>query len=400
MSSLPLYPVPASLQDSAWINKQKYTEMYRQSVDQPEQFWAQQADEFLTWDTPWQTVCSYDFSAAEATWFGGGKLNVAVNCIDRHLPQRAGQTALIWEGDDPSDDKKITYAELHEQVSRLGNVLRDLGVKKGDRVCIYMPMIPEAAYAMLACARIGAVHSVVFGGFSPEALKDRILDSDCQLVITADEGVRGGKTIPLKQNVDSALAHCPNVHTCLVVERTSGAVDWLEGRDIWYKQAVDTVSADCVPESMDSEDPLFILYTSGSTGKPKGVLHSTGGYLLMSAMSHKYTFDYKEGDIYWCTADVGWITGHSYILYGPLCNGGISLMFEGVPTYPDASRFWQVIDKHQVNQFYTAPTAIRALMSAVDEPVKKTSRSSLKLLGTVGEPINPEAWEWYYRVVG
>ena len=400
MSSLPLYPVPASWQDSAWINKQKYTEMYRQSVDQPEQFWAQQADEFLTWDTPWQTVCSYDFSAAEATWFGGGKLNVAVNCIDRHLPQRAGQTALIWEGDDPSDDKKITYAELHEQVSRLGNVLRDRGVKKGDRVCIYMPMIPEAAYAMLACTRIGAVHSVVFGGFSPEALKDRILDSDCQLVITADEGVRGGKTIPLKQNVDSALAHCPNVHTCLVVERTSGAVDWLEGRDIWYQQAVDTVSADCVPESMDSEDPLFILYTSGSTGKPKGVLHSTGGYLLMSAMSHKYTFDYKEGDIYWCTADVGWITGHSYILYGPLCNGGISLMFEGVPTYPDASRFWQVIDKHQVNQFYTAPTAIRALMSAGDEPVKKTSRSSLKLLGTVGEPINPEAWEWYYRVVG
>ncbi len=400
MSSLPMYPVPASWQDSAWINKQKYTEMYRQSVDQPEQFWAQQADEFLTWDTPWQTVCSYDFSAAEATWFGGGKLNVAVNCIDRHLPQRAGQTALIWEGDDPSDDKKITYAELHEQVSRLGNVLRDRGVKKGDRVCIYMPMIPEAAYAMLACARIGAVHSVVFGGFSPEALKDRILDSDCQLVITADEGVRGGKTIPLKQTVDSALAHCPNVHTCLVVERTSGAVDWLEGRDIWYQQAVDTVSADCVPESMDSEDPLFILYTSGSTGKPKGVLHSTGGYLLMSAMSHKYTFDYKEGDIYWCTADVGWITGHSYILYGPLCNGGISLMFEGVPTYPDASRFWQVIDKHQVNQFYTAPTAIRALMSAGDEPVKKTSRSSLKLLGTVGEPINPEAWEWYYRVVG
>ena len=400
MSSLPLYPVPASWQDSAWINKQKYTEMYRQSVDQPEQFWAQQADEFLTWDTPWQTVCSYDFSAAEATWFGGGKLNVAVNCIDRHLPQRAGQTALIWEGDEPSDDKKITYAELHEQVSRLGNVLRDRGVKKCDRVCIYMPMIPEAAYAMLACASIGAVHSVVFGGFSPEALKDRILDSDCQLVITADEGVRGGKTIPLKQNVDSALAHCHNVHTCLVVERTSGAVDWLEGRDIWYQQAVDTESADCVPESMDSEDPLFILYTSGSTGKPKGVLHSTGGYLLMSAMSHKYTFDYKEGDIYWCTADVGWITGHSYILYGPLCNGGISLMFEGVPTYPDASRFWQVIDKHQVNQFYTAPTAIRALMSAGDEPVKKTSRSSLKLLGTVGEPINPEALEWYYRVVG
>ncbi|MGB0669481.1 MAG: AMP-binding protein, partial [Porticoccaceae bacterium] len=400
MSSLPLYPVPASWQESAWINKQKYTEMYRQSIDQPEQFWAEQAAEFLTWDAPWQTVSSYDFPAGEATWFGGGKLNVAVNCIDRHLPQRAGQTALIWEGDDPGDDKKVTYAELHEQVSRLGNVLRQRGVKKGDRVCIYMPMILEAAYAMLACARIGAVHSVVFGGFSPEALKDRILDSDCQLVITADEGVRGGKTIPLKQNVDSALAHCSNVHTCLVVERTSGTVDWVEGRDIWYQHAVDQVSVDCAPESMDSEDPLFILYTSGSTGKPKGVLHSTGGYLLMAAISHKYTFDYKEGDIYWCTADVGWITGHSYILYGPLCNGGISLMFEGVPTYPDASRFWQVIDKHQVNQFYTAPTAIRALMSAGSEPVEKTSRSSLKLLGTVGEPINPEAWEWYYRVVG
>ena len=400
MSSLPLYPVPASWQESAWINKQKYTEMYRQSIDQPEQFWAEQAAEFLTWDAPWQTVSSYDFSAGEATWFGGGKLNVAVNCIDRHLPQRGGQTALIWEGDDPGDDKTVTYAELHEQVSRLGNVLRERGVKKGDRVCIYMPMILEAAYAMLACARIGAVHSVVFGGFSPEALKDRILDSDCQLVITADEGVRGGKTIPLKQNVDSALAHCPHVHTCLVVERTSCRVDWVEGRDIWYQPSVDGVSADCPPQSMDSEDPLFILYTSGSTGKPKGVLHTTGGYLLMAAISHKYTFDYKEGDIYWCTADVGWITGHSYILYGPLCNGGISLMFEGVPTYPDASRFWQVIDKHQVNQFYTAPTAIRALMSAGSEPVEKTSRRSLKLLGTVGEPINPEAWEWYYRVVG
>jgi len=400
MSASALYPVPASWHQSAWINKQKYTEMYRQSIEQPEQFWAEQANEFLTWDNPWQTVSSHDFSAAEATWFGGGKLNVAVNCIDRHLPQRAQQTALIWEGDEPRDDKRITYAELHEQVSRLGNVLRERGVKKGDRVCIYMPMIPEATYAMLACARIGAVHSVVFGGFSPEALKDRILDSDCELVITADEGVRGGKIIPLKQNVDAALAHCPAVHTCLVVERTSGAVQWVEGRDLWYQQSTDAVSEDCVAESMDSEDPLFILYTSGSTGKPKGVLHTTGGYLLMAAMSHKYTFDYKEGDIYWCTADVGWITGHSYIVYGPLCNGGISLMFEGVPTYPDASRFWQVIDKHQVNQFYTAPTAIRALMSAGDEPVKKTSRSSLKLLGTVGEPINPEAWEWYYRVVG
>ncbi len=394
------HPVPPHWQESAWINQEKYQQMYQQSINQPERFWAEQATEFITWDTPWQTICNYDFARGEATWFGGGKLNVAVNCIDRHLANRADQTALIWEGDEPSDDKKITYAELHEQVSRLGNVLRDRGVKKGDRVCIYMPMIPEAAYAMLACARIGAVHSVVFGGFSPDALKDRILDSDCQLVITADEGVRGGKTIPLKANVDKALESCPNVHSCLVVERTAASVGWVDGRDIWYHQTTESVSADCPAEVMDSEDPLFILYTSGSTGKPKGVLHTTGGYLLMAAMSHKYTFDYKEGDIYWCTADVGWITGHSYILYGPLCNGGISLMFEGVPTYPDASRFWQVIDKHQVNQFYTAPTAIRALMGAGKEAVEKTSRSSLKLLGTVGEPINPEAWEWYYQVVG
>jgi acetyl-CoA synthetase len=386
--------------ENAWINKEKYQQMYQQSIDQPDLFWSEQASEFLTWDTPWQTVCNYDFAAGEATWFGGGKLNVAVNCIDRHLASRADQTALIWEGDEPSDDKNITYAELHEQVSRLGNLLRDRGVKKGDRVCIYMPMIPEAAYAMLACARIGAVHSVVFGGFSPDALKDRILDSDCQLVITADEGVRGGKTIPLKANVDKALESCPDVHSCVVVERTSASVSWVDGRDICYHQAMESMSPDCAAEMMDSEDPLFILYTSGSTGKPKGVLHTTGGYLLMAAMSHKYTFDYKEGDIYWCTADVGWITGHSYILYGPLCNGGITLMFEGVPTYPDASRFWQVIDKHQVNQFYTAPTAIRALMGAGKEAVEKTSRSSLKLLGTVGEPINPEAWEWYYQVVG
>ncbi len=400
MSEFPSRPVPLHWHENAWINKEKYQQMYQQSIDQPDLFWSEQASEFLTWDTPWQTVCNYDFAAGEATWFGGGKLNVAVNCIDRHLASRADQTALIWEGDEPSDDKNITYAELHKQVSRLGNLLRDRGVKKGDRVCIYMPMIPEAAYAMLACARIGAVHSVVFGGFSPDALKDRILDSDCQLVITADEGVRGGKVVPLKDNVDKALQTCPNVHTCLVVERTAGSVGWVDGRDIWYHSMMETMSSDCTAEMMDSEDPLFILYTSGSTGKPKGVLHTTGGYLLMAAMSHKYTFDYKEGDIYWCTADVGWITGHSYILYGPLCNGGITLMFEGVPTYPDASRFWQVVDKHQVNQFYTAPTAIRALMGAGKEAVEKTSRSSLKLLGTVGEPINPEAWQWYYQVVG
>lgn len=400
MSEGSLYPVPEQWKASAWINQDRYQTMYQQSIENPDQFWAEQAAEFLQWESPWQTVCDYDFANGEATWFGGAKLNVAINCIDRHLPERANQTALIWEGDEPTDDKKITYLELHDKVSRMGNVLRERGVKKGDRVCIYMPMIPEAAYAMLACARIGAVHSVVFGGFSPEALKDRILDSDCQVVITADEGVRGGKAIPLKANVDKALLNCPDVHTCLVVERTSGNIDWTENRDIWYQSAIESVSADCPAQIMDAEDPLFILYTSGSTGKPKGVMHTTGGYLLMAAMSHKYTFDYKEGDIYWCTADVGWITGHSYILYGPLCNGGISLMFEGIPTYPDASRFWQVIDKHQVNQFYTAPTAIRALMGAGNEFVESTSRSSLKLLGTVGEPINPEAWEWYYRVVG
>jgi acetyl-CoA synthetase len=374
--------------------------MYRESITNPEKFWAKQAEEFLSWESPWQTVCDYNFERADATWFGGGTLNVSVNCIDRHLKERADQTALIWEGDEPTDDKKVTYRELHDKVSRMGNVLRDRGVKKGDRVCIYMPMIPEAAYAMLACARIGAVHSVVFGGFSPGALQNRILDSGCKVVITADEGYRGGKIVPLKANVDKALVNCPNVHTCLMVERTGGSIEWTSNRDICYEASIQRVSAICAAEIMDSEDPLFILYTSGSTGKPKGVLHTTGGYLLMAAMSHKFTFDYKDGDIYWCTADIGWITGHSYILYGPLCNGGISLMFEGVPTYPDESRFWQVIDKHQVNQFYTAPTAIRALMGAGDKWVKSTSRSSLKLLGTVGEPINPEVWEWYYKVVG
>ena len=400
MSESAVYPVPEQWKENAWINQDRYQAMYQQSIENPDQFWAEQAAEFLQWESPWHTVRDVDFAKGEATWFGGGKLNVAVNCIDRHMAKRADQTAIIWEGDEPTDDKKISYRELHDRVSRLGNVLRDRGVKKGDRVCIYMPMIPEAAYAMLACARIGAVHSVVFGGFSPEALKDRILDSDCQVVITADEGVRGGKSVPLKVNADKALESCPNVHTCLVVERTGGNISWTENRDIWYQDAIQAVSADCPAESMDAEDPLFILYTSGSTGKPKGVMHTTGGYLLMVAMSFKYTFDYREGDVFWCTADVGWVTGHSYILYGPLCNGGITLMFEGVPTYPDASRCWQVIDKHQVNQFYIAPTAIRALMGAGDKFVQGSSRSSLKLLGTVGEPINPEAWEWYYRVVG
>jgi acetyl-CoA synthetase len=400
MSDVQCYPVPDGWADSAWINKTNYQQMYRESVEKPDSFWASQAAEFLMWDSPWTIVSSYDFAKGEAEWFKDGKLNVTTNCIDRHLRDRADQTAIIWEGDDPSEDKNISYQELHDHVSKMGNVLRQRGVEKGDRVCIYMPMIPEAAYAMLACARVGAVHSVVFGGFSPDALKDRILDSDCQIVITADEGYRGGKTIPLKANVDKALEHCPDVHTCLVIERTGGVIGWKEPRDIWHHLAIEEVAAECEPEVMDSEDPLFILYTSGSTGKPKGVLHTTAGYLLMAAMSHKYTFDYKDGDIYWCTADVGWITGHSYILYGPLCNGGISLMFEGVPTYPDASRFWQVIDKHKVNQFYTAPTAIRALMGAGDKFVEGTSRASLKLLGTVGEPINPEAWEWYYRTVG
>ncbi len=400
MSDVQFYPVPDGWADSAWINKTNYQQMYRESVEKPDSFWASQAAEFLMWDSPWTIVSSYDFAKGEAEWFKDGKLNVTTNCIDRHLRDRADQTAIIWEGDDPSEDKNISYQELHDHVSKMGNVLRQRGVEKGDRVCIYMPMIPEAAYAMLACARIGAVHSVVFGGFSPDALKDRILDSDCQIVITADEGYRGGKTIPLKANVDKALEHCHDVHTCLVIKRTGGVIGWNEPRDIWHHLAIEEVAAECEPEVMDSEDPLFILYTSGSTGKPKGVLHTTAGYLLMAAMSHKYTFDYKDGDIYWCTADVGWITGHSYILYGPLCNGGISLMFEGVPTYPDASRFWQVIDKHKVNQFYTAPTAIRALMGAGDKFVEGTSRASLKLLGTVGEPINPEAWEWYYRTVG
>ena len=400
MSELQLYPVSDHWSENAWINKEKYEDMYQESVESPDSFWEKQAAEFLDWSVKWEQVYSADFSKGHSTWFLGGKLNVTANCIDRHLDNRGDQTAIIWEGDDPSEHKKISYKELHEHVSKMGNVLRQRNVKKGDRVCIYMPMIPEVAYAMLACARIGAVHSVVFGGFSPEALKDRILDSDCQVIITADEGYRGGKTVPLKENTNKALESCPRVHTCLVIQRTSGDIDWLEGRDVWYHDASNNVSSECHPEIMDSEDPLFILYTSGSTGKPKGVMHTTAGYLLMSAMSHKYTFDYKEGDIYWCTADVGWITGHSYIVYGPLCNGGTTLMFEGVPTYPDASRFWQVIDKHQVNQFYTAPTAIRALMGAGDSYVEKTSRESLKLLGTVGEPINPEAWEWYHRVVG
>jgi acetyl-CoA synthetase len=400
MSEVHLYPVPESFKSTAAINLARYKEMYDQSINAPDIFWAEQAKTFLTWQKPWSQVAKSDLRKGEVSWFIDGKLNVSVNCIDRHLPARANQTAIIWEGDDPSEDQFITYQELHDQVCRLANALRERGVKKGDRVCIYMPMIPEAAYAMLACTRIGAIHSIVFGGFSPEALKDRIQDADCQVVITSDEGLRGGKRVPLKKNADIALAQCPGVHTCIVVKRTGGDIAWDEQRDFWYEELVERQANDCEPEVMDSEDPLFILYTSGSTGKPKGVLHTTGGYLLQAAMTHKYVFDYQEGDIYWCTADVGWVTGHSYIVYGPLTNGATTLMFEGVPTYPDASRCWQVIDKHGVNSFYTAPTAIRALMGAGDDFVTKTSRASLKILGSVGEPINPEAWEWYYRVIG
>lgn len=398
--SVHLYPVPAQIKSSAHIDRALYQSMYQQSIESPETFWAEQANTFLTWQKPWSQVSKSDLKKGEVAWFIDGKLNVSVNCIDRHLPARANQTALIWEGDDPAEDQQITYQELHDQVCRLANALRERGVKKGDRVCIYMPMIPEASYAMLACARIGAVHSVVFGGFSPEALKDRIQDADCRVVITADEGLRGGKRVPLKKNADIALAQCPNVHTCIVVARTSGEIDWHDQRDFWYEELVESQASDCEPEMVDAEDPLFILYTSGSTGKPKGVLHTTAGYLLQAAMTHKYVFDYQEGEVYWCTADVGWVTGHSYIVYGPLANGATSLMFEGVPTYPDASRCWQVIDKHGVNIFYTAPTAIRALMGLGDDFVKRTSRNSLRILGSVGEPINPEAWEWYYKVVG
>jgi len=400
MSDTNVRPVPGDFASEAHIDNETYHEMYRCSIEEPEVFWAEQAKKFIDWESPWSEINTFDFMTGEASWFTDGKLNVTVNCIDRHLATKGDQTAIIWEGDDPEESAYITYNELSEQVNKLANVLKSRGVKRGDRVCIYMPMIQEAVYAMLATARIGAVHSVVFGGFSPDALKDRILDSDCQVVITSDEGLRGGKKVPLKANVDAALRHCPNVHTCIVVERTRGLVEWNEKRDVWYHEAIAEAKDYCPPEHMDAEDPLFILYTSGSTGKPKGVLHTTAGYLLQAAMTHKYVFDYKEGDVYWCTADVGWVTGHSYIVYGPLCNGAITLIFEGVPTYPDASRFWQVVEKHKVNIFYTAPTAIRSLMGAGDEFVTNTDRSSLRLLGTVGEPINPEAWEWYYKVVG
>ena len=394
------YPVPPELAESAHIDASKYQALYAQSIADPDSFWASQADEFLTWEKSWDEVSQADLPNGRVAWFQGARLNASYNCIDRHLPERADQVAIIWEGDDPNDDKKITYQQLADEVGRLANALKSRGVKKGDRVCIYMPMVVEAAYAMLACARIGAIHSVVFGGFSPQSLKDRILDSDCQTLITADEGVRGGRLVPLKANAEVALRDCPNVHTVLTVQRTGNEVEWNGTRDVWYHELVGPQSTDCPPESMEAEDPLFILYTSGSTGKPKGVQHGTGGYLLQTAMTHRYVFDYREGDVYWCTADVGWITGHSYIVYGPLANGATTLMFEGVPTYPDAGRCWEVVDKHAVNIFYTAPTAIRQLMGQGNEFVTKTSRSSLRLLGSVGEPINPEAWSWYYDVVG
>ena len=395
-----IYPVPLDMKARTLIDEATYDSMYQRSIADPDGFWSDQANAFLLWQKPWQTVSETDMPSGNIRWFDGGQLNVSVNCIDRHLPERAEQTAIIWEGDEPSDDTRISYQELYERVCQLANGLRARGVKKGDRVCIYMPMIPEAAYAMLACARIGAIHSVVFGGFSPQSLKDRILDSDCQTVITADEGMRGGKAIPLKANTDEALASCPDVHTVVTVRRTGGDISWQEGRDIWYSDLTSAQPKSCEPEIVESEDPLFILYTSGSTGKPKGVQHSSAGYLLHAAISHKFVFDYQDGDVYWCTADVGWITGHSYIVYGPLANGATTLMFEGVPTYPDAGRCWQVIDKHQVSVFYTAPTALRQLMAQGDDFVASSSRASLHLLGSVGEPINPEAWEWYHRGVG
>jgi acetyl-CoA synthetase len=400
MSNTTLFPVPESVARNAWVDEAGYFRMYEASLADPQKFWADQARR-LHWIKPFTRVKNTSFTGdVHIRWFEDGVLNASQNCIDRHLQTRADQTAILWEGDSPEEQRHVSYAELHENVCRLANVLKKRGVKKGDRVTIYMPMIPEAAFAMLACARIGAIHSVVFGGFSPESLIGRIQDCRSTVLITADEGLRGGRKVPLKANADAALKQCPEVKTVIVVRRTGGAVEWREGRDHWYHEELSRVPKDCAPEPMSAEDPLFILYTSGSTGKPKGVLHTTGGYLVFTAMTHQYVFDYHDGEIFWCTADVGWVTGHSYIVYGPLANGATTLMFEGVPNYPDPARFWQVIDKHKVDIFYTAPTAIRALMREGDTYVKKTSRKSLRLLGSVGEPINPEAWLWYYNVVG
>ena len=386
---------------NALIDNSGYQAMYDASIADPDAFWAEHGKR-IDWIKPYSQVSdvSYDKADLHISWFGDGTLNAAANCLDRHLAGRGDQTAIIWEGDDPADSRHISYAELHEEVCKFANVLKAEGAKKGDRITIYMPMIPEATVAMLACARIGAVHSVVFGGFSPDALAGRIQDCDSNMVITADEGLRGGKPVPLKANTDAALESCPDCNKVIVVRRTGGDIGWVDGRDVWYHEAMADASADCPPEEMNAEDPMFILYTSGSTGKPKGVLHTTGGYMVYASMTHQYVFDYKDGDVYWCTADVGWVTGHSYIVYGPLANGATTLMFEGVPTWPDSSRFWQVVEKHKVSIFYTAPTAIRALMREGDAPVTGCDRSSLRLLGSVGEPINPEAWMWYHEVVG
>ncbi|SKA85216.1 acetyl-coenzyme A synthetase [Thiothrix eikelboomii] len=401
MSDVKTYPVPAEFAAHAHINAEQYASMYKQSVEDPATFWAEQAENYLTWSKKWDNVLdwSFDESDIHIRWFEGGQLNVSENCLDRHLATRGDQVAIIWEGDNPNEDRKITYKELHEEVCKFANVLKSRGVKKGDRVSLYLPMIPEAAVAMLACARLGAVHSIVFGGFSPDALRDRIQGAECGVVITSDQSMRGGKRVPLKTNADKAIAQCPTVHTCIVIKRGGDPVEW-NSQDVWYHEAMAEASADCPAEPMDADDPLFILYTSGSTGKPKGALHTTGGYLLQAAMTHKLVFDYKEGEVYWCTADVGWVTGHSYIVYGPLANGATSLMFEGIPTYPDAGRFWDVCDKHNVAIFYTAPTAIRMLMGQGEEFVNRAKLEKLRVLGSVGEPINPEAWEWYNRVVG
>jgi len=396
-----VYPVPDSWRGKAWVDAKQYEAMYARSVKDPNGFWGEHAKR-IDWIAPPTKIknTSFDTHNVSIKWFEDGVLNASLNCLDRHLQKRGGQTAILWEGDDPKESRNVTYKELHETVCRLANAMKSLGVKKGDRITIYMPMVPEAAAAMLACARIGAVHSVVFGGFSPDSLVGRIQDCDSNLVITADEGLRGGRKVPLKANADEALKKCPTVKHCIVLKRTGGKIGWTEGRDLWWHELLAKQQPTCKAEPMSAEDPLFILYTSGSTGKPKGVLHTTGGYLVYTSLTHQHVFDYREGEVYWCTADVGWVTGHSYIVYGPLANGAISLMFEGVPNYPTAARFWEVCDKHKVNIFYTAPTAIRALMREGEGPVKKTSRASIRLLGTVGEPINPEAWEWYHRVVG
>ena len=400
MTDTHTYPVIATFARDAYLNEAQYKTIYQRSIDDPIGFWGEQAEKFITWFTKWSSVRTGDFGNVDVAWFINGKLNASYNCLDRHLPTKKDQIAIIWEGDEPTDIRRLTYGELHLAVCRFANVLKQQGVKKGDRVCIYLPMIPEAAVAMLACARIGAIHSVVFAGFSADALQSRITDADATVVITADEGLRGGKRVAIKKSVDAALTSCPNVKNVIVVKHTGNNIEWKKNRDQWYHELMQAADAECAAEIMDANDPLFILYTSGSTGKPKGVLHSIGGYLVYAAMTHHYVFDYHAGDIYWCTADVGWITGHSYTIYGPLANGATTLMYEGAPQYPSFSRFWEIIDRHQVNIFYTAPTAIRALRKEGDKWVKNTSRKSLKLLGSVGEPINPDVWEWYYQIVG